>query len=268
MNKVEFVKWQLEENVKKREELKIKFKEKQQEYLNEKSELESDEFKKEITEKKDFLQEIQESHKKELDEIKARHKKERDEAMDAYLKLKDKTKFVLGTLKEELDSITSELAETKVENKKLNKEKGLMKDLEDVTITSHAIVQYLNRAKNMNMTRIKNEVRAKLIEDGLTIKPGTKIRDTSIVNYLVDKGSIDLEKIKEEILPENLKGVMLRRELVGSTGTFATKNGFRVVAKNGKIVTFLPKPEKKKKKKKPFFGKREKVRKKIRKMKL
>jgi hypothetical protein len=269
MNKVEFVKWQLEENVKKREELKIKFKEKEQEYLDEKAELESEEFKEEITGRKQFLQELQDSQKKELDELKARHKKERDKAMGDYLEMKNKVKFVLGSLKEELDSISKELAETKSENKKLNKEKGRMKDLDDVKITSHAIVQYLDRAKNMNLTKVRNEVRAKLIEDGLNIKPTTKIRDHAIVEYLVEKGVIDLEKVREDILPEKVKEVMLRDELVGSTGTFTTKDGFRVVAKNGNIVTFLPKPVKKKKKSKPFYGgKRERNKRKIRKMKL
>ena len=267
MNKVEFVKWQLEENVKKREELKIRFKEKQQEYLDDKAELESEEFKEEITERKQFLQELQESQKKELDELKARQKEEKDKAMSTYLKLKSKVKFVLGTLKEELESITKELAEAKVENKRLNKEKGKLRGLDDVKITNHAIVQYLDRAKSMNLTKIRNEVRAKLIKDGLDIEPSTKVQDHSIVEYLEEKGVIDLEKIRDDILPEKIKEVMLRSELVGSTGTFTTNNGFRVVAKNGTIVTFLPKPDKRQKKK-VFHGKRERVKKKIRKMKL
>jgi len=265
MNKVEFVKWQLEENVKKREELKQKLSEKKKEYLDSKSELESSGFEEEITEKKEFLQQIQDSHKKELDELKARHKKEKDEAMGVYLKLKDRAKFVLGTLKDELDEIQKSLAEAKSENKKLNKKKSLLKDWEDVTITSHAVVQYLDRAKNMNLTKIKKEVRAKMIEDGFVIKPTTKIHDHAIVEYLSEEGVINLEKIKEEILPEDLKGIMLRDELIGSTGTFTTKNGFRVVAKNGRIVTFLPRPEKKKK---SSYCKREKVKRVIRKMKL
>jgi hypothetical protein len=265
MNKVEFVKWQLEENVKKREELKQKLSEKKKEYLDSKSELEANGFEEQITKKKDFLQQLQDSQKKEFDELKARHKKEKDEATGVYLKLKEKVKFVLGTLKEELDEIQSNLADAKSENKKLNKKKSILKDWEDVTITSHAVVQYLDRARNMNLTNIKKEVRAKMIEDGLVIKPTTKVHDHAIVEYLSGEGVINLEKVKEEILPADLKGIMLRDELVGSTGTFTTKDGFRVVAKNGRIVTFLPKPEKKKKN---FYGKREKVKRVIRRMKL
>jgi hypothetical protein len=265
MNKFEFVKWQLEENVKKREELKERFKEKQKEYLDSKEELESSGFEDEITGKKDFLQTLQESHKKELDELKVRHKKEKGEAMGVYLKLKEKAKFVLGTLKGELEEIQSGLADAKIENKKLNREKGLLKNWKDVTITSHAIVQYLDRAKNMNLAKIRKEIRAKMVEDGFVIKQSTKIHDHAVVEYLTEKGIINLEKIEEEILPEELKDLLLREELVGSTGTFTTKGGFRVVAKNGTIVTFLPKPVKRKK---SFYGDGERVKRKIKKMKI
>jgi hypothetical protein len=265
MNQKEFVTWKLEEIVKKREELKEKHNQKRDEYLKAKEEFENSDIKQEIEEKKSSLLTLQERHKKELDELKERHIREREIVMSAYVEVRDKEKLTLNALKAELNEIFEELGKVKSEASALNKEKHKLKDLEEVNVTSHAIVQYLNRATGMDIEKIRTKVRKKMVNEGSKISPTTKIQDHQVVDYLVNEDLIDLEQVEAEILPESVKELIMSNELLGSTGTFTTKDGFRLAVSGGKVVTFLPKKEKSRKKKTGLFKREKRT---IRRMKL
>ncbi|MEK6828540.1 MAG: hypothetical protein AABY15_00205 [Nanoarchaeota archaeon] len=239
MSQIEFIEWRLKDNVNTIEELKKKHSQKNEEFKT----LEASDVNADVEEKKAILIKIQESHKKELDVLKERHKKERDEAMSAYLESKNKKGHSIDFAKRELKEISDELCKLKIENKKLNQEKHKIKKLKEVEITSHAVVQYLNRARGMNIESIRNEVAKKLSEGGET-KEISDIKDHMVVNFLVEENRINLKEVESDILPESVKKLITANELIGSTGTFHTNNGFRLAVSCGKVVTFLPRKEK------------------------
>jgi hypothetical protein len=245
--KEEFILWKLEENAKKSEELKNKKNEKHLEYLKLKEEFESSQYKCEIENKKNSLLTLQEQHKRELDELKERHKKEREAAMSDYLEIKEKGKTILAAMRDELEELSNQLVEIVKENKQLNKDKQKLKSLEEIIVTNHAVVQYLDRAKGMNIDKIREKAREKMLANGSKIQSTTKVPDHKVVEYLVEEGIINLEQVEKEILPDNVKKLIMSDELLGSTGTFTTKGGFRLAVSAGKVVTFLPKKEKAKK---------------------
>ena len=237
MSQIEFIEWRLKDNVGTIEVLKKNYNQK----LEEIKIIESSDVSADVEEKKLNLIKLQESHKRELDALKERHKKERDEAMLLYLESKNKKGFSIDYAKKELKSISDDLCKLKDENIKLNKEKHKIKKLGDVQITSHAMVQFLNRARGMNIENIRKEMFEKFVDKFNNI---SEIKDHMIVDYLVEEGKIDLKEIESDILPESVKKLITANELLGSTGTFVIKDGFRLAVSAGKIVTFLPKKEK------------------------
>lgn len=263
MNKKEFIKFKLEENVNKCKDLKEKHNLKRDEYLKTKEEFDNSDIKKEIEDKKNSLLTLQEKHKKELDELKKRHESERENAMSAYVEVKDRKGFIVNALKAELNEIYLELENAKKEGTILHKELRSLKNFEEITITSHAVVQYLNRAKNLDIENIKIKVRENLIDSGAEVKPTTQIQDHQVVEYLTSQGLINLSEVEMEIMPESVKKLITKDELLGSTGVFMTKGGFRLAVSGGRVVTFLPKKEKVTKKKVGLFKKESRAPKKM-----
>ena len=221
MSQIEFIEWKLKQNMGIIEDLKKEHIQKSEEIKN----LEASDVNADVEEKKSILIKIQESHKKELISLKERHKKERDEAMSAYLGSKNKKGYSLNSAKRELKDISDKLCKLKIENRKLNQERHKVKNTKDIEITKHAVVQYLNRAIGMNIDDIKVSIRKKILTDGIEIKDSAPIQDHQVVDYL------------------------------GSTGTFVTKDGFRLAVSGGKVVTFLPKKDKPRKKIAAIFRK-------------
>lgn len=255
MNRVEFVKWKLEENTKKYQELKEQYEQKEKEYLSAKNDFEKPCINSEIEIKKNLLIILKENHKKELSDLMERHKKEINEAKLNYYNLKDNRDTNLKKLKSELTEISIKLRDSKIENHQLHKENKKIKYLENIGITKHAIVQYLNRYKGMDIDKIREDIKFKT--------NSKKIEDHIVVEHLVADGIINLEEIEREILPEDVKKLITADELLGSSGTFELKSGFRIAVSDGSVVTFLPKKEKSKK---IFVSKKEK--RKLKKMRL
>jgi hypothetical protein len=123
MNKKEFIKFKLEENVNKCKDLKEKHNLKRDEYLKTKEEFDNSDIKKEIEHKKNSLLTLQEKHKKELDELKKRHESEREKMLSEYINVRDSKKLAIGILKKELEDLSKQLFEAKAENRTLKKEK-------------------------------------------------------------------------------------------------------------------------------------------------
>jgi len=263
MNKKEFIKFKLEENVNKCKDLKEKHNLKRDEYLKTKEEFDNSDIKKEIEHKKNSLLTLQEKHKKELDELKKRHESEREKILSEYINVRDSKKLAIGILKKELEDLSKQLFEAKAENRTLKKEKEKCLDYDDVKVTSHAVVQYLNRAKNLDIEKIKAKVRESLINSGAEAQSIAQIQDHQVVEYLTSEGLINLSEVEMEIMPESVKKLIMKDELIGSTGVFPTKGGFRLAVSGGRVVTFLPRKEKVTKKKVGFFKKESRAPKKM-----
>ena len=251
MSQIEFIEWKLKQNMGIIEDLKKEHIQKSEEIKN----LEASDVNADVEEKKSILIKIQESHKKELISLKERHKKERDEAMSAYLGSKNKKGYSINSAKRELKDISDKLCKLKIENRKLNQERHKVKNTKDIEITKHAVVQYLNRAIGMNIDDIKVSIRKKILTDGIEIKDSEPIQDHQVVDYLISENLIDLKQVEDEILPESVRNLIIKDELLGSTGTFVTKDGFRLAVSGGKVVTFLPKKDKPRKKIAAIFRK-------------
>jgi len=260
MNRSEYIEYELEENVKKREKLKLDYQTKSQEYLDAKNGIENYDLEKDIEGKKQFLLTIQSRHKKELDELKHRHQLEINRAQLDYKESKDEKLNKLNRIKLEKSVIIRELSEIKAKNKELNKERSKLRNLNQISVTSHAIVQYLDRGKGQDIQLIKKEVAEKL-EKNLS-----EVKDHEFVDFLVEEARIIREDIEREMVPEYIKKMILSDELLGTTSTFKRKDGYRLVVKNSSIVTFLPKDDKPRKKGK-YYGEK-KVKKPLRRMKL
>jgi hypothetical protein len=263
MNKREFIEFKLEENVNKCKDLKEKHNLKRDEYLKTKEEFDNSDIKKEIEDKKNSLLTLQEKHKKELDELKKRHESEREKMLSEYISVRDKQKLTMGAIKDELGELSKQLSDANIENKTLKKELKKCVEYEDVKVTSHAVVQYLNRAKNLDIEKIKAKVRENLINSGDEINSKTQIQDHQVVEYLTGEGLINLSEVENEIMPESVKELIMKDELLGSTGVFPTKGGFRLAVSGGKVVTFLPRKEKITKKKVSLFKKESRAPKKM-----
>lgn len=259
MNRSEYIEYELEENVKKREKLKSDYQEKEKEYQEAIKELEDSKIEGDIKERKQFLLTLQEKHRKEIYELKERQKLEREGALWDYNEAKTRKESLVANIKSEITSIQKELSEIKNKNSELNKEKSKLIKLNQLSVTSHAIVQYLDRAKGEDIKKIKKEI-ISLRED-----KDIEVQDHQVIDFLVEKGRINREEIENEIVPDRIKKIILSDELIGMSGTFKRKDGFRLVVKNSAIITFLPK-ESKPIKKGSFYGKRDK--KKLRKMRL
>lgn len=260
MNRSEYIEYELEENVKKREKLKLDYQTKSQEYLDVKNGIKDYDLDKNIEEKKQFLLTLQDRHKKELDELKYRHQLEIDSAQLDYQESKYEKLNKINRLKSEKNAIIIELSEIKEKNKELNKERSKLRKLNQISVTSHAIVQYLDRGKGQDIKLIKKEF-AEKIEKNLS-----EVKDHEFVDFLVKEGRIIREDIEREMVPEYIKKIILSDELLGTTSTFKRKDGYRLVVKNSSIVTFLPKDDKPRKKGK-YYGEK-KVKKPLRRMKL
>lgn len=259
MNRSEYIEYELEENVKKREKLKLEYQEKDKEYHDAINESEDSNIEADIEEKKQFLLTLQEKHRKETAELKERHRLEREGAQWDYNEVKTRKSSLVAHIKSERFLIQKELTETKNRNAELNKERNKLRKLNQLNITSHAIVQYLDRAKGENISSIKKEI------INLRDNDDEEVQDHQVIDFLIDKGRIDREEIEKEIVPDRIKKTILSDELIGMAGTFKRRDGFRLVVKNSTVVTFLPK-ESKPRKKGNFYIK--KVKRKPRKMKL
>jgi len=268
MNRIEYIEYELEGNVKKREKLKIDYQEKDKEYHDAVEESENSNFDDDIEGKKQFLHTLQEKHRKENAELKERQRLECEGAQWDYSEAKARKSSLVSQVKSERLSIQKELTAIKKEDSELNKERRKLNNLNKFSISSHSIVQYLDRALGMDIKRLRQEVKEARKRSDYNYRfnknePG--IPDHETIDFLIRKGAVDLKKVEEEMVPENIKKTILSDELLGTTGTFKRKDGFRLVVKNSTIVTFLPK-ESKSKRKGNFHGKRDK--KKPRKMKL
>jgi len=252
MNRSEYVKYELEENVKKREKLKLDYQTKSQEYLDFQKELEGSGLEEDIEEKKQFLLTLQDRHKKELDKIKERHRLEREGAHWDFKEAKERKANTLDKIKEERAVILKELTKIKEENKELNKEKSLLKKLNQISVTSHAIVQYLDRGKGQDIKLMKKELSEKLE------KSSSEVKDHELVDFLVEEGRIVREDVEKEMVPDRIRKTILSDELLGTTATFKRRDGFRLVVKNSAIITFLPQESKPRKKGKYHGEKRAK----------
>lgn len=253
MNRSEYVEYELEENVKKREKLKLDYQTKSQEYIDVQDELENSELDKDIEEKKQFLLTLQDRHKKELDKLKERHKLEKESAHWDYKEAKDEKANRLDRIRSEKNAIMKELSDVIVKNKELNKERSNLKRLNQVSVTSHAIVQYLDRGKGQDIKLMKEELSEKLE------KNVSEVKDHELVDFLVREGRIVRNDIEKEMVPEHMKKTILSDEFLGTTATFKRKDGFRLVVKNSAIITFLPQDVKPRKKGKYYGEKRVKT---------
>jgi len=263
MNKSEYIEYELEENVKKREKLKLDYEAKKTEYQNATEEFNDSEVKEDIEQKKQLLLNLQERHRLEVDELKERHRLERENAQWEYAEAKSHKANLFSSFRDGLARIQKELKEAKIKNRELNKERGKLRKLNELTVTSHAIVQYLDRAKGMDVINLKREVNNKRKESGL--KKFVQVPDHELVDYLVAEGKLNREETEKLILTDKIKKIVLRDELLGSTGTYTRFDGFRIVIKNSSVVTFLPKAAKPRKKGNKFS---KRIKRKPRKMKL
>jgi hypothetical protein len=268
MNKSEYIEYELEENVKKREKLKIESDKKQTEYTEAKNKFESSEYQKDLDDKKEFLQTLREKHKEELAELKERQKLEKEGAMWEFDEAKKHKNEVLGALKSDMEALQKELKEIKNENKELNREKDRALKLKQLNVTSHAIVQYLDRAKGLDLKDIKKEIIEARKEEDYSIrfdKNSSEVPDHEIVEFLILEGKLEREKTEKAIVTDKIRKLALSDELIGSTGTYTRTDGFRLVVKNSSVVTFLPKAAKTRKKGNKFS---KRFKRKPRKMKL
>ena len=265
MNKLEYIEYELEENANLRKKLKADADKKKKAYKTIREDFENSNVQNEIEKRKRFIEELQLKHKKENEEIKARQKKEREEAYNVYLEIKDSKDDLIKTSLEEMQAATKAYNEANERRKELRREKKRLRNIGEVNVTSHAIVQYLDRAKGVDVKSIRKEIQDERISEDK--EKFDKIPDKIVVDFLVQKGKIDVEKIEKDILPADIKKILLSNELSGSSGTYTLKNGFRIVVVKGNIVTFLPIASKPKRFPK---GKRKNGRskRKIRKMKL
>jgi len=263
MNRSEYIECELEENVKKREKLKIDYQEKDKEYHKAVEESEGSNFDDDIEDKKQFLLTLQDKHRKETAELKERQRLEREGAQWDYSEAKTRKSSLVAQVKSERLAIQKELTAAKKDNAELNKERHKLKRLNKLSVSSHAIVQYLDRAIGIDIKKLKKEIQGKRKEEGKD--KFVQVPDHEIVSYLEGIGQINRGDIEKVIVPENIKKTILSDELLGTTGTFKRKDGFRLVVKDSTIVTFLPK-EAKTRKKSNFYGKR--IKRKPRKMKL
>ena len=197
---------------------------------------------------------------KELDQLKERHRLEKEGAHWDYKEAKDEKANKLDRLRAERNSIILEISEVKKKNKELNKERSLLKKLNQVNVTSHAIVQYLDRGKGQDVNSMKKELSEKLE------KSYSEVKDHELVDFLVEEGRIVREDVEREMIPEYMKKTILSDELLGATATFKRKDGFKLVVKNSTIITFLPKDVKPTKKGKYYGEKR--VKRPLKRMKL
>lgn len=248
MRHVEYIQSQLEENVNEQNKLKEQIRKKQDKYNAEKEKLESGKYFEEFEEKKQNLQDLQDRHRQELEALKQRHKEEREKVEAEFIEVKEAGRNVLKKISKEISDIRIDLNAIRKEHKALKKRKQEIEDLGEVKLTSHAIVQYLNRAKGYDIEAIKQEVKDEINNSGLKINQNTGVADHMVVDFLVKHGRIDLPAIEDEILPDDIKDLITANELLGSTGTFTTKSGFRLAVTGGKVVTFLPKKTKTKRK--------------------
>lgn len=177
----------------------------------------------------------------------------------------EKNKVAIDALREELNDISNEFKHIKKQNKQLLKDKGRLDKLEEISITSHAVVQFLDRARGMNINVFREKVKEKMFNGAENVESEIKVQDHHVVEYLVSEGIIILSDVEKQILPDDVKSLITKSELIGGSGIFTTKNGYRLAVNGRKVVTFLPKKEKSKKINKLFI-KREKRR--PRKMKL
>lgn len=244
MSKMESISFKLDKNLKIIEELKQKRTQKREEI----SIIESSDFGAIVEEKKKALLKLQEIHKRELDLIREKHRAEREVAMTEYLGSKTKKETSVEAAKKELKEIEDKLQAVKKDNRSLHKEKHKLKVLGEVQITSHAIVQYLNRAKGVNVDELRKEFADKYSHASVD-----EVKDHMLVDYLVSENRIDLKEVESDILPESVKKLITASELAGSTGVFGTNDGFRLAVSGGKVVTFLPKKEKIKTKREKKF---------------
>lgn len=261
MNRREYIEYELEENAKKSKKLKEEYHTKDTEYINAIEEFKNSETNSDIEEKKQFLHTLQEKHKKELDELKLRHKLERESAQWDYDESKEDKSSALDILRIERSEIIRKLSDINIKSKELKAEKKKLIKLNQVYISSHSMVQYLDRARGVDILSIKKEITDKSEDKKLS-----EIQDHEIIDFLSKENRIVIEEIEDEMVPENIKKTILSDELLGISGTFKRKDGFRLVVKNSTIITFLPK-EAKIKKKGSYYGLK-KEKKKIRKMRL
>jgi hypothetical protein len=263
MNRSEYVEYELEENVKELERIKLEYETKKKEYDDAVKSFSDSDAEKDIEEKKQDLLTLQEVHRKEVDELKERHKLERENAQWQYTESKNHKVNLFTVVKDALTNINTKRIEAKQKNKELKEEKRRLRKMNVVGVTSHAIVQYLDRAKGMDIVAIKREVNNKRKEE--ISKKFVQVPDYALVDYLVSEGKLNREEAEKSILTEKIKKLVLRDELLGSTGTYTRFDGFRLVIKNGSVVTFLPKASKPRKRANKFS---KRVKRKPRKMKL
>lgn len=259
MNRSEYVEYELEENVKKLEKLKLDYKLKNKQYLEALGDSKNSDDKKDIEEKKQFLLTLQDRHKKEIEALRERHKLEREGALWDYNEAKTHKTSLLSELKVELSGIQKELLEINKSNLELNKERHKLRKLNQLNITSHAIVQYLDRAKGEDINSIKKEIA------NIRGSKSSEVQDHEVVEFLEASGKINIEEIEKEMVPEKIKNTILSDELLGMSGTFKRRDGFRLVVRNSSIITFLPKEDKPKKNNR-IYG--ERVKRPLRRMKL
>ena len=255
-------------------------------------------------------------NKDKREELKAK-KEELNEERKTAIQMLNKDKSAenrkrLATITQKLNKISQDLLEIRRINKELQRKRGLaykgktkLKELEKLkdtgtTLSSHSIVQYLDRGRGMDIDSIRQEVSSSAYTKGNTSSgdvtldsadmnstytaqslvssnlqntnsrlyssdnftgqsldmnisdqdDSSNVSDFEVVNYLRSSGTIDIGEVESEIIDDDIKPIINSDELIGSSGTFTNSEGYRLVVKNGVVVTVLPKDEEDKKVKK------------------
>lgn len=181
-----------------------------------------------------------------LEKLKTKQTQKKED-LKTLEKEKEKNEVALSALRSELNDISEEFKLIKKENNQLNKDKKKLDNLGKISITSHAIVQFLDRAKGMNISEFREKVKSRIVDGELKTESIAKIQDHQVVEYLINEGIIDLPDVERQILPDNIRDLITKSELIGGSGIFTTKDGYRLAVNGMKVVTFLPRKEKSKK---------------------
>lgn len=89
----------------------------------------------------------------------------------------------------------------------------------NITISSHAVLRYLERVENININLIR--------------KNKHKLRDGKIVRYLETTNKIDIQQIKQAMITDKIKDLV---NILGGNGVYPNKT-FRLVMQNYNVIT-------------------------------
>jgi len=291
-----------------------------------------------------WLIEQNKNKREELKQKESEYKQKREALLQRLKKDKsEENQKKLSIITQKLGQVSQSLLEVRRKNKELHRERGIVyksqakkkksksfrSSSDETKLSSHSIVQYLDRGRGMDIESIRDEVSnsgyttsnlsgtlssrgSELTSgdvsytansdtytaslDGLDFGNTTNFNNNSrlyasnsnsvnlqsfnseeqgdednsqsgasdfeVVSYLSDTGAIDIDKVKSEIIDDDVEPLINSDELIGSSGTFTNSSGYRLVVRNGTIVTVLPQKGSEKDKKPKRRQKRKKKRKK------